>query len=98
MTIYRPTINRWSIREQKLNGNVKDNYEDQISDGMGMDEVGKYHKLTVPYDPKFHAQRIEWLLYAKDLLLHAEWNRSKDRKTTLHRHPAFFGNFGIIKK
>lgn len=46
----------------------------------------------MPYGPKFHARKIERLLYAKDLLLNAEWNRPKERETTLHRHPAFFGN------
>jgi hypothetical protein len=30
-------------------------------------------------------------LYAKDLLLNAEWNKPEDRKVHLHRHPCFFG-------
>jgi ankyrin repeat protein len=41
---------------------------------------------------KFHARKIEKLLYTKDLLLNAEWNRPKEREVNLHRHPAFFGN------
>lgn len=40
---------------------------------------------------KYHAQRINRLLYAKDLLLNAEWNKPDDRKVHLHRHPCFFG-------
>jgi len=31
------------------------------------------------------------LLYAKDLLLNAEWNQPKEREVHLHRHPCFFG-------
>jgi hypothetical protein len=31
------------------------------------------------------------LLYTKDLLLNAEWNKRDDREVNLHRHPAFFG-------
>lgn len=30
-------------------------------------------------------------MYAKDLLLNAEWNQQKGREVYLHRHPAFFG-------
>jgi hypothetical protein len=41
--------------------------------------------------PKYHAHRINRLLYAKDLLLNAEWNKPEDRKVHLHRHPCFFG-------
>jgi hypothetical protein len=47
---------------------------------------------TIPYGPKFHARKIERLIYTKDLLLNAEWNKPKDRDVNLHRHPAFFGN------
>lgn len=47
---------------------------------------------TIPYGERFHARKIERLLYTKDLLLNAEWNRPKDRQINLHRHPAFFGN------
>lgn len=32
------------------------------------------------------------MLYTKDLLLNAEWNKPKDREVHLHRHPAFFGS------
>jgi hypothetical protein len=46
---------------------------------------------TIPYGEKFHARKIERLLYTKDLLLNAEWN-NKDREVKLHRHPAFVGD------
>jgi ankyrin repeat protein len=71
---------------------VKDEHDDETPDWLEADEVSDYHTFTVPYGPKFHARKIERLLYAKDLLLNAEWNRPKERETTLHRHPAFFGN------
>jgi hypothetical protein len=42
--------------------------------------------------PKYHAAKINRLLYAKDLLLNAEWNQPDDREVYLHRHPCFFGS------
>ncbi|CAG8970761.1 hypothetical protein HYALB_00001546 [Hymenoscyphus albidus] len=53
-------------------------------------DVSSYHSMTVPYGPKYGAARITRLLYAKDLLLNAEWNQSRDREVYLHRHPCFF--------
>ena len=86
----RPTINRWNAR--KLKGNMKEEHDDEVAEWVETDEVSDYHTFTIPYGPKYHARKIERLLYAKDLLLNAEWNRPKDRDTMLHRHPAFFGN------
>jgi ankyrin repeat protein len=86
----RPTINRWGSR--KLKGNMKEDHDDEVAEWVETDEVSDYHTFTIPYGPKYHARKIERLLYAKDLLLNAEWNLPKDRETTLHRHPAFFGN------
>lgn len=37
-------------------------------------------------------------MFKKDLLLNAEWNKSKERKVDLHRHPAFFGTVESIVK
>lgn len=88
----RPAINRWASSKHKLNGNMKDEHDDEVSEWVETDEVSDYHTFTIPYGPKFHARKIERLLYAKDLLLNAEWNRPKERETALHRHPAFFGN------
>lgn len=85
----RPTINRWATN--RLRGNMKDEHDDEVADWAEEDDVSDYHTFTIPYGPKFHARKIERLLYAKDLLLNAEWNRPKDRETALHRHPAFFG-------
>jgi ankyrin repeat protein len=86
----RPTINRWASR--KLKGNMKEEHDDEVAEWVETDEVSDYHTFTIPYGPKYNARKIERLLYAKDLLLNAEWNRPKERETTLHRHPAFFGN------
>ncbi|KAI4673784.1 uncharacterized protein J4E84_010929 [Alternaria hordeiaustralica] len=86
----RPAINRWAT--QKLKGDIKQQHDEDVAEWVETDEVSDYHTFTIPYGPKFHARKIERLLFAKDLLLNAEWNRPKDRQTTLHRHPSFFGN------
>ncbi|EDU40091.1 Ankyrin repeat domain protein [Pyrenophora tritici-repentis] len=86
----RPAINRWGGRG--FTGNMKEEHDDEVAEWVETDEVSDYHTFTIPYGPKYHARKIERLLYAKDLLLNAEWNRPKERETTLHRHPAFFGN------
>ncbi|KAL3462436.1 hypothetical protein BJX64DRAFT_140139 [Aspergillus heterothallicus] len=80
------------FRYRSLRGNIKDNWEDEVAEWVEQDEVSDYHTFTIPYGPKFHARRIEKLLYTKDLLLNAEWNKPKDREVNLHRHPAFFGS------
>ncbi|PLB49657.1 ankyrin [Aspergillus steynii IBT 23096] len=74
-----------------LNGNIKGDWEDETPEWMEGDEVSEYNTVTIPYGPRFHAKRIEKLLYTKDLLLNAEWNKPKTREVHLHRHPAFFG-------
>ncbi|KAH7088003.1 hypothetical protein FB567DRAFT_329745 [Paraphoma chrysanthemicola] len=86
----RPAINRWASR--KLKGNMKEEHDDEVAEWVETDEVSDYHTFTIPYGPRYHARKIERLLYAKDLLLNAEWNRPKERDTALHRHPAFFGS------
>ncbi len=86
----RPAINRWASR--KLKGDIKQEHDEDVAEWVETDEISDYHTFTIPYGPKYHARKIERLLYAKDLLLNAEWNRPKERETTLHRHPAFFGN------
>lgn len=71
---------------------MKDEHDDEVAEWVDAEDVSNYHTFTIPYGPKYHARKIERLLFAKDLLLNAEWNRPKDRETALHRHPAFFGN------
>lgn len=87
----RPPINRYTRHGHKLRGNIKNDYEDEVAEWVEEDEVSDYHTFTIPYGEKFHARKIDKLLYTKDLLLNAEWNKPKDREVNLHRHPAFFG-------
>ncbi|KAK4502688.1 hypothetical protein PRZ48_006114 [Zasmidium cellare] len=87
----RPAVNRWRMRARMIRGNIKNDYEDEVAEWVDEEEVSDYHTFTIPYGPKFHARKIEKLLYTKDLLLNAEWNKPKDREVNLHRHPAFFG-------
>ncbi|OJD37529.1 ankyrin repeat protein [Diplodia corticola] len=88
----RPEVNQYARAARGLRGNIKEKHEDEVAEWVEEDEVADYHTFTIPYGDKFHARKIEKLLYTKDLLLNAEWNRSKDREVNLHRHPAFFGN------
>jgi hypothetical protein len=88
----RPTLNRGYRNQYRMSGNIKDREEDEIAEWVDQEEVASYHTMTVPYGPKYHAGKINRLLYAKDLLLNAEWNQQKDREIYLHRHPCFFGN------
>ncbi|KAJ4358642.1 uncharacterized protein N0V89_003226 [Didymosphaeria variabile] len=85
----RPSINRY--RNFALRDNIKDRYEDEVAEWVEQEDVSDYHTFTIPYGPKYHAKKIEKLLYTKDLLLNSEWNKPKDREVNLHRHPAFFG-------
>ncbi|KAL4756102.1 ankyrin repeat protein [Aspergillus foveolatus] len=87
----RPPPNTF-YRPNRLAGNIKNDWQDEIAEWVEEDEVSDYHTFTIPYGPKYHARKIEKLLYTKDLLLNAEWNKPKDREVNLHRHPAFFGS------
>ncbi|KAF2741780.1 ankyrin repeat protein [Sporormia fimetaria CBS 119925] len=87
----RPAINRGYYRNSH-SGNIKDRYEDEVAEWVDQDDVSDYHTFTIPYGPKYYAKKIEKLLYTKDLLLNAEWNKRDDREVNLHRHPAFFGH------
>ncbi|KAF2476310.1 ankyrin [Lindgomyces ingoldianus] len=85
----RPAIQRHL--NYSMHGNIKDLHEDEVAEWVDQEDVSDYHTFTIPYGPKYHAKRIEKLLYTKDLLLNAEWNKRDDREVNLHRHPAFFG-------
>ncbi|KAL4885830.1 ankyrin repeat-containing domain protein [Aspergillus karnatakaensis] len=87
----RPPLHNY-YRPTGLRGDIKNNWQDEVAEWVEEDEVSDYHTFTIPYGPKFHARKIEKLLYTKDLLLNAEWNKPKDREVNLHRHPAFFGS------
>jgi hypothetical protein len=86
----RPPVSRPRFKADE--NDIKLQHEDEVAEWVGQDDISDYHTFSIPYGPKYSAKRIERLLYAKDLLLNAEWNKSKDREVNLHRHPAFFGN------
>ena len=88
----RPALHRNYRSQYRMGGNIKDQEEDEVPDWVDQEEVASYHTMTVPYGPKYHAGKINRLLYAKDLLLNAEWNQPDDREVYLHRHPCFFGS------
>ncbi|KAL9021492.1 MAG: hypothetical protein Q9185_001285 [Variospora sp. 1 TL-2023] len=81
----------YSRSRRKLADNVKDRDPDDIPEWVYDDEISNYHSFTVPYGPKYHARKIEKLLYNRDLLLNVEWNQNKERTVNLHRHPCFIG-------
>ncbi|KAL8890878.1 MAG: hypothetical protein Q9215_002029 [Flavoplaca cf. flavocitrina] len=87
----RPPANTYYRSRRSLPDNMKESDPDDIPEWVYDDEVSNYHSFTVPYGPKYHAKKIEKLLYTKDMLLNAEWNQNKDRTVTLHRHPCFIG-------
>lgn len=87
----RPTLHRDYRTRHKMHGNIKDWEEDDVAEWVDQEEVASYHTMTVPYGEKYNAAKINRLLYAKDLLLNAEWNQPDDREVYLHRHPCFFG-------
>lgn len=87
----RPPV-PWHARyRHELPGNVKDAQPDDIAEWVEEDEVSNYHTVCIPYGPRYNAKKVEKLLFTKDLLFNAEWNRPRDRETKIHRHPAFFG-------
>ncbi|KAF2436400.1 ankyrin repeat protein [Tothia fuscella] len=88
----RPELNLYRRNTYSLRGDIKGDHEDEVAEWVEQDEVADYHTFTIPYGPNFSARRIEKLLYTKDLLLNAEWNKPKSREVHLHRHPAFFGS------
>lgn len=67
----RPSSNAPLRRSHNLPGNVKDKDPDDVAEWVYDDAVSNYHSFTVPYGPKYHAKKIEKLLYTKDLLLNA---------------------------
>ncbi|TVY75886.1 Uncharacterized protein LSUE1_G007435 [Lachnellula suecica] len=87
----RPSLSRGYRNLYRMGGNIKDQEEDEVAEWVDEQEVASYHTMTVPYGEKYQAGKINRLLYAKDLLLNAEWNMPDDREVYLHRHPCFFG-------
>ncbi|KAF2148592.1 ankyrin [Myriangium duriaei CBS 260.36] len=92
----RPCLPMSSRHRSMLYGNIKEEQPDDVPEWVEEDELSFYHTFSCPYGPKFHAKKIEKLLFTKDLLLNAEWNKPKGREVNLHRHPAFFGRVSDV--
>ena len=86
----RPAVNRHRMRRRQIYGDIKNDYEDEVAEWAD-EEASNYHTITIPYGPKFNAKKIEKLLFTKDLLLNAEWNKPKDRKSQHSLRPDFLG-------
>ncbi|EFR02422.1 ankyrin repeat protein [Nannizzia gypsea CBS 118893] len=86
-----PSNNNYRRHIGKLRGNIKNDWEDEVAEWVEAEEISDYHTITIPYGERFHARKIEKLLYTHDLLLNAEWN-NQEREVALHRHPVFFGD------
>ena len=67
----RPASDRGYWNRSGLPDNLKERDPDDVAEWVYDDEVANYHSFTVPYGPKYHAKKIEKLLYTKDLLLNA---------------------------
>lgn len=55
------------MRRRMAPGNIKNDFEDEIAEWDDGD-ASDYHTISIPYGPKYHARKIEKLLYTKDLL------------------------------
>ncbi|KAF3917841.1 hypothetical protein ABW20_dc0105725 [Dactylellina cionopaga] len=77
-----------------LNGDLKAQGGEVPEWDITEEEQSNYHTVSVPYGKPHNAKRSEKLLYQKDMLLNAEWNKraQKDRAAYLHRHPSFIGS------
>lgn len=67
----RPDLNRHGWYSHQLAGNLKDSDPNDVAEWVYEDNFSNYHSFTIPYGPKYHAKRIEKILYTKDLLLNA---------------------------
>ena len=55
------------MRQHFSHGNIKTKWEDEVAEWVDADELSSYHTFSRPYGPKYHARKIEKLLYTKDL-------------------------------
>jgi ankyrin repeat protein len=85
-----------NYRRGARQGNLKERQPEDISDWTFEDDYSSYHSFTIPYGHRFEAHKIQKLMYTRDLLLNAEWNKPKNREVHLHRHPCFIGTMSEI--
>lgn len=67
----RPERNADSQYNYPRTTNLKENNPEDVAEWVYDDVVSSYHSFTIPYGPKYHAKKIEKMLYTKDLLLNA---------------------------
>lgn len=63
----RPAADRSRMRQHFSQGDIKTKWEDEVAEWVNADELSSYHTFSIPYGPKYHARKIEKLLYTKDL-------------------------------
>ena len=62
----RPVDHR-GHKQPGLRGNIKQVHDDEVADWIAEDEASSYHTFTLPYGQKYHARKIEKILYTRDL-------------------------------
>ncbi|KAF3909580.1 hypothetical protein AA313_de0205684 [Arthrobotrys entomopaga] len=89
----RPAKPYYNRSKKILKGDLKAEAEVPEWD-FAEEDQSNYHTVSIPYGRPHNAKRSERLLYQKDILLNAQWNKQaqKDRAAYLHRHPAFIGS------
>ncbi|KAK6333268.1 hypothetical protein TWF718_011088 [Orbilia javanica] len=85
---------RNAVFRKTLNGDLKAQGDEVPEWDITEEEQANYHTVSIPYGKPHNAKRSEKLIYQKDMLLNAEWNKraQKERPAYLHRHPAFIGS------
>lgn len=64
----RPAADRSRMRRRFIRGNIKNKWEDEVAEWDDVDEASSsYHTCSIPYGPKFHARKIEKILFTKDM-------------------------------
>ncbi|KAK6512296.1 hypothetical protein TWF481_001186 [Arthrobotrys musiformis] len=85
---------RNKVTRRVLKGDLKAQGPEVPEWDITEEEQANYHTVSIPYGKPHNAKRSEKLIYQKDMLLNAEWNKQaqKERPAYLHRHPAFIGS------
>lgn len=64
----RPAADRSRMRRRFIRGNIKNKWEDEVAEWDDIDKASSnYHTCSIPYGPKFHARKIEKILFTKDM-------------------------------
>lgn len=83
----RPAADRSRMRQHITHGDLKNKFEDEVAEWVDTDEVSSYHTFSIPYGPRFHAKKIEKLVYTKDLRKFDEtWRATKQRTDSRYQY------------